>query len=60
MSCEIFAVTDEASLAYGVQSACGTPQTALVSLRYTSDSLAFTTQSTQSNEIKKNAQIAIY
>ncbi len=58
MSCELFAVTDEASLAYGVQSACGTPQTALTALRYTSENLALSTQSTQSNEIRSDRNVS--
>lgn len=57
MACQIFAVTDEASLAYGVQSACGTPQTALTALRYTSENLAMTTQATQSNEIRSDRNV---
>jgi hypothetical protein len=57
MACELFAVTDEASLAYGVQVACGTPATALISLRYTSESLAMTTEATQSNEIRNDRNV---
>src|SRR6185503_12159799 len=57
MACELFAVTDEASLAYGVQTACGTPATALISLRYTSESLAMTTEATQSNEIRNDRNV---
>lgn len=57
MACEIFAVTDEASLAYGVQTACGTPATSLISLRYTSESLAMTTEATQSNEIRNDRNV---
>jgi hypothetical protein len=57
MACELFAVTDEASLAYGVQVACGTPATSLISLRYTSESLAMTTEATQSNEIRDDRNV---
>ena len=57
MSCEIFAVTDEASLAYGVQVACGTPQTVLTSVRYTSESLAMTTEATESAEIRPDRNV---
>ncbi len=58
MSCQIFAVTDEASLAFGLQSACGTPQTSLTSARYTSEALALTTQSTQSTEIRPDRNVS--
>lgn len=57
MACQNFAVTDESSLAYGVQSACGTPQTVLTALRYTSDDIALTTEASESNEIRSDRNV---
>lgn len=58
MSCQNFASTSEGTLAYGVQVACGTPQTALKVLRFASESLGLTAESTQSNEIQPNRNVS--
>lgn len=58
MSCQNFASTSEGTLAYGVQVACGTPQTVLKSLRFVSESLGLTATSTQSEEIVTNRNVA--
>lgn len=58
MSCQNFASTSEGTLAYGVQVACGTPQTVLKSLRFVSETLGLTAESTQSNEIVTNRNVA--
>jgi hypothetical protein len=58
MSCQNFASTSEATLAYGVQSACGTPQTTLKALRFVSETLNSTASTTQSNEIRVNRNVA--
>lgn len=58
MACQNFASTSEGTLAYGVQVACGTPQTALTELRFTSESLGITANSTQSEEIRPNRNVS--
>lgn len=58
MSCQNFASTSEGTLAYGVQVACGTPQTALKELRFTSETLGLTAATTASNEIRPNRNVA--
>lgn len=58
MSCQNFASTSEGTLAYGVQVACGTPQTTLKSLRFTGETLGLTAQSTQSAEIRTGRNVA--
>ena len=57
MTCQNFASTSEGSLAYGVQSACGTPQTTLKALRFVSETLNTTATSTGSNEIITNRNV---
>ncbi len=58
MSCQNFASTSEGTLAYGVQVACGTPQTTLKSLRFVSETLGLTAATTQSAEIVTNRNVA--
>lgn len=58
MSCQNFASTSEGTLAYGVQSACGTPQTTLKALRFTSETLNASASATQSNEIRTNRNVS--
>ncbi len=58
MSCQNFASTSEGTLAYGVQVACGTPQTVLKSLRFVSETLGLTAATTQSAEIATNRNVA--
>jgi hypothetical protein len=58
MTCQNFASTSEGSLAYGVQSACGTVQSTLKQLRFVSETLNSTAASTQSNEIRVNRNVA--
>lgn len=58
MSCENFASTSEGTLAYGVQVACGTPQTTLKELRFVSETLGLTAATTVSNEIRPNRNVA--
>jgi len=58
MSCQNFASTSEGTLAYGVQVACGTPATALKSLRFVSESLGLTATTSQSEEIVTNRNVA--
>lgn len=58
MSCQNFASTSEGTLAYGVQVACGTPQTTLKSLRYVSETLGLTAASTQSAEITPSRNVS--
>ena len=57
MSCQNFSNTSEGSIAIGVQSACGTAQTTLKSLRFASDTLNQTAASVISTEIRPNRQI---
>jgi hypothetical protein len=58
MSCQNFASTSEGTLAYGVQSACGTVQTTLKELRFVSETIGLTAAVTQSNEIRPNRNVA--
>lgn len=57
MACNNFASTSDSSLAYGVQTACGTQQTDLTEMRFTSSSLQPTAESTQSDEIVATGDI---
>jgi len=57
MSCQNFASTSEGTLAYGVQTACGTPATDLTALRFTSETLNQTATSIQSDEITPNRNV---
>ena len=57
MSCPNIADTSSASLAYGVQSACGTQQTSLNALRFTSHNLNFSDTKTESQEIRPDLSL---
>ena len=57
MACNLSAVSDEASLAFAKQSACGTPSTALTAARYTSESMGLATESTESQEIRSDRNV---
>lgn len=57
MSCNNFASTSESTLAYGVQSACGTPATTLKQLRFTGETLNMNAQTSQSNEIRGDRNV---
>jgi len=58
MSCQNFASTSEGTLAYGVQSACGTVQTTLKELRFVSETIGSTAATTASAEIRPNRNVA--
>lgn len=58
MACQNFASTSEGTLAYGVQVACGTAQTTLKELRFTSETVGLTAAVTASNEIRVNRNVA--
>lgn len=58
MSCQNFASTSEGTLAYGVQVACGTPQTTLKELRFVSETVGLTAATTTSAEIRPNRNVA--
>jgi hypothetical protein len=58
MSCQNFASTSEGTLAFGVQSACGTVQTTLKELRFVSETVGSTAAVTASNEIRPNRNVA--
>jgi hypothetical protein len=58
MSCQNFASTSEGTMAYGVQSACGTVQTTLKELRFVSETVGSTAAVTASNEIRPNRNVA--
>jgi len=53
-----FADTSQTQMAYGVQSASGTPQTTLTELRNTNSSLQFTAESVQSQEIRADRNVS--
>ena len=58
MSCQNFASTSEGTMAYGVQSACGTVQTTLKELRFVSETVGSTAAVTASAEIRPNRNVA--
>lgn len=58
MSCQNFSSTSEGTLAYGVQVACGTPQTVLKELRFVSETVGLTAATTASAEIRPNRNVA--
>jgi hypothetical protein len=58
MSCQNFASTSEGTLAFGKQVACGTVQSTLKELRFVSETLNLTAETTQSAEIRPGRNIS--